>query len=113
MRTKTIRQSAELACRSPPGLSRWRRCLPEEASTGLAPQSAAKLASEASRSGLSPTVVSRVVATWRPTPCLARNAGGAARATRLSSAASRSEEHTSELQSRVDLVCRLRLEKKK
>src|SRR6266849_10965621 len=26
---------------------------------------------------------------------------------------SRSEEHTSELQSRVDLVCRLRLEKKK
>src|SRR5438105_6089250 len=28
-------------------------------------------------------------------------------------AASRSEEHTSELQSRVDLVCRLLLEKKK
>src|SRR6266849_10269376 len=29
------------------------------------------------------------------------------------SASSRSEEHTSELQSRVDLVCRLLLEKKK
>src|SRR5438105_6764042 len=31
----------------------------------------------------------------------------------LSRAAARSEEHTSELQSRVDLVCRLLLEKKK
>ncbi len=45
MRTRTIRHSAELACRSPPRLSRWRRCLPEEALTGLAPHSAAKLAS--------------------------------------------------------------------
>src|SRR5438105_9416070 len=32
---------------------------------------------------------------------------------RRSSARDRSEEHTSELQSRVDLVCRLLLEKKK
>src|SRR2546421_9465793 len=32
---------------------------------------------------------------------------------RTSSASSRSEEHTSELQSRSDLVCRLLLEKKK
>src|SRR2546428_6405361 len=32
---------------------------------------------------------------------------------RLSTADSRSEEHTSELQSRSDLVCRLLLEKKK
>src|SRR5207247_11393701 len=32
---------------------------------------------------------------------------------RLGSQTSRSEEHTSELQSRVDLVCRLLLEKKK
>src|SRR5207247_7903677 len=32
---------------------------------------------------------------------------------RLASARARSEEHTSELQSRVDLVCRLLLEKKK
>src|SRR5207247_11070547 len=33
--------------------------------------------------------------------------------TELASAIERSEEHTSELQSRVDLVCRLLLEKKK
>src|SRR5438105_9495793 len=32
---------------------------------------------------------------------------------RLANARGRSEEHTSELQSRVDLVCRLLLEKKK
>src|SRR5438105_11590243 len=32
---------------------------------------------------------------------------------RAASSATRSEEHTSELQSRVDLVCRLLLEKKK
>src|SRR5438105_10228928 len=33
--------------------------------------------------------------------------------TRVAGVTSRSEEHTSELQSRVDLVCRLLLEKKK
>ena len=37
IRVKTIRQRAEFAWRSPPRLRRWRRCLPEEASTGLAP----------------------------------------------------------------------------
>src|SRR5438105_11157130 len=37
----------------------------------------------------------------------------ASRATWMPSWPSRSEEHTSELQSRVDLVCRLLLEKKK
>src|SRR5438105_11039363 len=35
------------------------------------------------------------------------------RRTKPGGSASRSEEHTSELQSRVDLVCRLLLEKKK
>src|SRR5699024_11673182 len=35
-----------------------------------------------------------------------------ARSTRMTSSRSRSEEHTSELQSRFDLVCRLLLEKK-
>src|SRR5699024_11837960 len=40
---------------------------------------------------------------------LARNA----HISRLASTAARSEEHTSELQSRFDLVCRLLLEKKK
>src|SRR5438105_12115276 len=39
---------------------------------------------------------------WRPNPRSRRN-----------SQTHRSEEHTSELQSRVDLVCRLLLEKKK
>src|SRR5690349_23871710 len=40
-------------------------------------------------------------------------ARGVARSSRARPARSRSEEHTSELQSRRDLVCRLLLEKKK
>jgi hypothetical protein len=71
-----IVHSAELACRSPPRLSRWRICLPEEASTGLAPHSAAKLASVRTRTGLSPVVASKVAATWVATPCLANSSGG-------------------------------------
>src|SRR2546422_11265422 len=42
----------------------------------------------------------------------ARSAGGAGDPTRVARGA-RSEEHTSELQSRLHLVCRLLLEKKK
>lgn len=49
MRVTTIRQSAELAWRSPPWLRRWWTCLPDEASTGLRPHKAAKLASLRSR----------------------------------------------------------------
>src|SRR5436190_3423740 len=45
----------------------------------------------------------------RPSACHARGPGG----DRLSHQAVRSEEHTSELQSHSDLVCRLLLEKKK
>src|SRR5881409_507911 len=48
-----------LACLSPPRLSRRRRLLPEDCSTGLAPQSAAKDASLPSRSGLSPAAINR------------------------------------------------------
>lgn len=44
--------------------------MPEEASTGLTPHSAAKLASERSRAGLSPTVTISVLATWVATPTL-------------------------------------------
>src|SRR2546422_6528880 len=44
---------------------------------------------------------------------LTGSAGGAWPAITLRAAASRSEEHTSELQSRLHLVCRLLLEKKK
>src|SRR2546422_2756393 len=46
----------------------------------------------------------------RPSPA---DRGRVARPIRRSSAAARSEEHTSELQSRLHLVCRLLLEKKK
>src|SRR5215467_10167826 len=77
-RVMAIVHSAELACRSPRRLSRWRSCLPEEASTGLAPHSAAKLASRRTGPGLSPAVTSRAAATWVATPRVARNSGGAA-----------------------------------
>src|SRR5690349_22857689 len=50
------------------------------------------------------------IATARRSPELASLAAGSRR---LDSTAARSEEHTSELQSRRDLVCRLLLEKKK
>src|SRR5690349_22596145 len=55
-----------------------------------------RLAAAAARAGAAP-----LRASWRPART---GAAGAAR---------RSEEHTSELQSRRDLVCRLLLEKKK
>src|SRR5436309_7969102 len=42
-----------------------------------------------------------------------RASGGTLASARLSSVGPRSEEHTSELQSRENLVCRLLLEKKK
>src|SRR3712207_8135765 len=63
-----------------------------------------------------PSELERVVrgSTTRPSPRLARRdcAGAMEAHPRLTSAA-RSEEHTSELQSRQYLVCRLLLEKKK
>src|SRR3712207_8519202 len=58
----------------------------------------------------------RCATTWRRSPCRSarRRASTSASRGRCSSAsASRSEEHTSELQSRQYLVCRLLLEKKK
>src|SRR5690349_22147894 len=49
-----------------------------------------------------------------PAPRISRSCVASVKpAPRSSSEASRSEEHTSELQSRRDLVCRLLLEKKK
>src|SRR5260221_677109 len=85
---KRTRQGGEWACRSPPWLRRWRRCLPEDAPAGLAPHSAAKLASVRSRPGLSPAVASSVAATWVPTPFFARNPAGAACSASASSEAS-------------------------
>src|SRR6266487_4283900 len=75
-RVMAMVHSAELACRSPPRLSRRRSCLPEEAPAGLAPHSAAKLASRRTRPGLSPAVASSVAATTVATPCLARSCLG-------------------------------------
>jgi hypothetical protein len=63
-----MRCSVALACRSPPRLSLCRWVLPDEAGTGLAPQRAAKAASDRSRCGLSPAVVSSVAALLGPTP---------------------------------------------
>ena len=59
---------ALLAARSPPRLRRWRSVLPELAGMGAAPQRWARAASERSRSGLSPAVVSSWPATSGPTP---------------------------------------------
>src|SRR5438105_12045400 len=53
----------------------------------------------------------RVTNTPSPTPTAPEMA--VAPATSATAISGRSEEHTSELQSRVDLVCRLLLEKKK
>src|SRR5207247_9184861 len=50
--------------------------------------------------------------TYRPAISSAERPINAARARSTRARAPRSEEHTSELQSRVDLVCRLLLEKK-
>src|SRR5205809_5847582 len=49
----------------------------------------------------------------RRTPCRSEPLAGGAAAARGARADQRSEEHTSELQSRLHLVCRLLLEKKK
>src|SRR3712207_7967269 len=50
---------------------------------------------------------------WRPGPARRSPSSRAATGTTRSAAPRRSEEHTSELQSRQYLVCRLLLEKKK
>src|SRR5438445_9766981 len=57
------------------------------------------------RSRTNPTLTS----SWRPTAALGRPSNGGG----TTSICPRSEEHTSELQSRQYLVCRLLLEKKK
>src|SRR2546422_4301721 len=53
------------------------------------------------------------IAPWQASGWLARLAATGGRRTRSSRSFRRSEEHTSELQSRLHLVCRLLLEKKK
>ena len=60
--------SAQLACRSPPRLSRCRLVLPEEAGIGVVPHRAAKVAGLVIRSGLSPAVINSWAAESGPTP---------------------------------------------
>src|SRR5215211_5187723 len=67
MRARATTWSAQLSWRSPPRLSRWRRCLPLEASTGLVPASAAKDASLLIRPG-SPLETSSWAPQTGPTP---------------------------------------------
>ena len=64
----TIRHRAWLAWRSPPGLSRWRVTLPEEAGIGAAAHRCAQAASERSRSGWSPAATRSSAAVSAPTP---------------------------------------------
>jgi len=73
-----MRCRAALAWRSPPRDNRWRWVLPDEAGTGAAPHRAANEASEDSRSGLFPAVISGCAATSGPTPYASRRAGPAA-----------------------------------
>src|SRR5207247_3265138 len=61
-----------------------------------------RLLSEFAQRGVSAVVIGRELANVPVSSVVVDNAAG-----------TRSEEHTSELQSRVDLVCRLLLEKKK
>src|SRR2546422_7765265 len=58
-----------------------------------------------------PRGASRSIASWRSSPPIRRRSSDSSR--RREPSPSRSEEHTSELQSRLHLVCRLLLEKKK
>src|SRR5438874_12288507 len=66
-----------------------------------------------SRCGWSPCGNTTKTPSSGPSSRPRRSSPGAARSTCSTIAVPRSEEHTSELQSRRDLVCRLLLEKKK
>src|SRR5205823_12180593 len=68
MRVKTIRHRAWLAWRSPPGLSRWRTVLPEDAGMGAVAHRCAQAASLRSRSGWSPAAMSKSAAVGGPMP---------------------------------------------
>ena len=74
-RTSATRQGATFASRFPPRLGRCRCCLPDGASTGDTPQSAAKDASECKRWGLSPPAIISAAATLCPTPLLLEQFG--------------------------------------
>ena len=68
--------SAELACRFPPRLRRWRWVFPLDAGIGQAPHIIAKLASERSRWGFSPAATISSPALATPTPSSWSRLGG-------------------------------------
>src|SRR5438132_1600978 len=73
----TICHRAWLACLSPPGLSRCRTVLPEEAGIGATAHRCAQAASDRSRPGWAPAAISSSAAVSGPTPYRASAAGPA------------------------------------
>src|SRR5438270_8431470 len=69
-----IRCKAQLSWRLPPRSSRWRRCLPELASSGATPAGRASCASEAKRS-IGPISPSSLAALTAAQPGSAKSAG--------------------------------------
>src|SRR3712207_8035727 len=105
-----------LPCRAPAGLR-----LPADSwIAGATPAQAARCAAEGKRDMSAPVSAMITWATRGPTPgmvcnscsCRAHGANASSSTASSSASAARSEEHTSELQSRQYLVCRLLLEKK-
>ena len=68
IRTSAMVWRAQFAARSPPRESRCLLVLPDDAGTGAAPHRAAKEASDRSRSGFPPAVISSWAAVFGPTP---------------------------------------------
>src|SRR5206468_5029087 len=86
------------------------------AATMAVSSSSGNAAIESASSGTPPiakTSLSAFVAAIRPKTAGSSTSGGKKSTDALNDVFARSEEHTSELQSRSDLVCRLLLEKKK
>src|SRR5699024_12843158 len=82
--------------------------------SALSHASARRSISEASERAVAQASSSSPVMSWKRAKWSAvRGSSSAAVAAAASGRETRSEEHTSELQSRFDLVCRLLLEKKK
>ena len=93
----TIRHRAWLAWRSPPGLSRWRMVLPDDAGMGAAAHRCAQAASLRSRSGWSPAAMSSSAAVLGPIPRRASSRGACAVTSGTMSSSSRSSWPPGEL----------------
>src|SRR5207247_7493811 len=99
------RASLEAQCAEDPALITEVLSLLEEDARGdsLLDRDAAHVAAEVLDEGIPPALLDQTFGPYRLKEALGQGGMGVVR----------SEEHTSELQSRVDLVCRLLLEKKK